>query len=225
MTRRLTIALTVGVLACAALLVASFGLASAQAATKFGSDLKNRHGSVIRPAPTEPSPCQTDDAYNNFDLSKPCDRVAVRFPATGSGGNRNAPKSGTIKALRLVARFPGSFKFELAKAKLHTRCGGRRCEPKAKIVHRGPKIHYGSSVDGDDYRIQTFPVHLHVRKGEYLGIKANRQSLYSYKTHGVLASRWDQLLFQPVLPVGGPFEQWDSYSSFTLLLQAVYKRG
>ena len=49
MTTRLTIALTGGVLACAALLGGSFGLASARAATKFGSDLRNRHGEVVRP--------------------------------------------------------------------------------------------------------------------------------------------------------------------------------
>jgi hypothetical protein len=222
--RRLITALA-AMLACAALLVVSVGLASARAATKFGSDLKNRHGTVIRPATTDPSPCQTDDYYNTFDLSKPCDRVAVRFLATQPGQHRSAPKTGRIKALRLVARFPGSLKFELAKVKgFHTGCGGRRCEGKVRIIHRGPKIHYGSSVDGGGYRIQTFPVHLHVRKGEYLGIKANRESLYSCKKR-VVAYDVQQLLFQPVLPVGGPFEPRDSWNGCTLLLQAVYKKG
>ena len=223
MTRRLTVALTGGVLACAALLVVSFGLASARAATKVGSDLRNRHGEVVRPRFVA-LVCLQDDMFHFFDARKPCDQIAVRFRATQPGQHRRAPKTGTIKALRLVARYSGSFKFELARVKhFHPGCAGSPCEGKAKIVHRGPKIHYESSRAGDDYRIQTFRVHVHVRKGDYLGIKANRQSLYSCRREDPVFAQ--QLMFQPVLPVGGPVEPRDSWSDCTLLLQAVYKKG
>jgi hypothetical protein len=222
MTRRLIVTLASGMLACTALLVVSFSFPSAQAATKFGSDLKNRHGSVIWPNHLVRS-CRDDGFWPLLDASKPCDRIAVRFLATGSGGNKKAPKTGTIKALRLVAWTSGSFRFELARVKgFHADCGGRRCEGKARIVHRGPKIHYESSVDGDDYRIQTFRVRQHVHKGEYLGIRARRESLLNCRRGGAIEA--EQLLFQPVLPVGGRFKHRDSYGECTLLLQAVYKK-
>ena len=62
-------------------------------------------------------------------------------------------------------------------------------------------------------------VSLHVRKGEYLGIKANRQSLYSCRREDPVFAQ--QLMFQPVLPVGGPFEPRDSWSDCTLARLAV----
>jgi hypothetical protein len=222
MTARPIVARTGRALACASLLVVSFGLASAHAATKFGSDLK-RHGGVIRPQWYERECAQEDPFLDNG----PCDRVAVRFLATGGqhrrAQHRRAPKTGTIKELRLVARFSGSFEFELAKVKrVYGRCGDSGCDGKAKIVHRGPKIHYVRSGHGPgNYRIQRFPVHVHVRKGEYLGIRANTQSLYSCKRYSPVIAQ--QLIFQPPLPIGGPFGQRDGYSDCTLLLQAVYK--
>jgi hypothetical protein len=220
MTRRLTIALGSGMLACAALPIGLVGLAPAQAATKFGSDLKNRHGEVIRPQWERI--CAQEDP---FLAQGPCDRVAVRFLATRPGQHRRAPKTGTINELRLVARFSGSFEFELAKVKhIHGRCGESSCDGKAMIVHRGPEIHYVRSGHGQgDYRIQRFPVHVHVRKGEYLGIEADRQSLYTCTRYSPVIAQ--QLIFQPLLPVGGPFEPRDGYSDCTLLLQAVYRKG
>ena len=64
---------------------------------------------------------------------------------------------------------------------------------------------------------------MHVRKGDYLGIRANRQSLVSCRR--ALAHDAQQLMYQPVLPIGGPFEPSDSYADCTPLLQAVYKEG
>ncbi len=195
-------------------LVALLGLAAAaQAATKFGSDLRNSNGSVTQPTATRN--CQQD--ANPLDASKPCDRVAVQYLDTGSpGGNRKAPKDGTIVKLKLVALAKGSFRFELGRAKNLNGSDG-----KAKIVDRGEKINYKSSVHGNDYEIQTFHVHQHVDKNDYLAIKSRKTSLLKCQSGST-----EQLLFQPVLPVGGPFESNLGHrSNCTLLLQAVYKKG
>ncbi|MGH2964098.1 MAG: hypothetical protein ACRDMH_01780 [Solirubrobacterales bacterium] len=165
--------------------------------------------------PTGNRNCQQD--ANPLDASKPCDRVAVQYLDTGSpGGNRKAPKDGTIVKLKLVALAKGSFRFELAKAKnLHGDSG------KAKIVDRGAKIRYQSSIHGTGYDIQTFRIHQHVDKGQYLAIKSRKTSLLKCQSGST-----EQLLFQPVLPVGGPFtSNLGHRSNCTLLLQAVYKKG
>jgi hypothetical protein len=204
-----------GVLACAAALVGMLAfVAAAQGATKFGSDLRNNDGTVTQP--TGFRNCQQD--ANALTAGKPCDRVAVQYQDTGSpGGNKKAPKTGTIKRIKLVALKKGSFKFELAKVKnFHGGDNG-----KAKIVDRGPKIKHKSSVSGNDYKIQTFRVHMHVKKGEYLAIKSRKTSLLKCQSGST-----EQLLYQPLLPVGGPFEDNLGHrSNCTLLLQAVYKKG
>src|SRR3954447_25676465 len=135
------------VLACAALLIALLGFTTtAQALTKFGSDLRNKDGSVTQANGNRN--CQQD--ANALDASKPCDRVAVQFLDTGSpGGNMKAPKDGVIKRLNLVANHKGHFRFELAKVRgFHGGDNG-----KAQIVHRGDKIDYVAST-----HIQTFHV-------------------------------------------------------------------
>ena len=204
----------VGVLACAGALIALLSFAAAaQALTKFGSDLRNKDGSVTQP--TGNRNCQQD--ANPLDASKPCDRVAVQFLDTGSpGGNIKAPKDGVIKRLNLVALNKGSFRFELAKVKNFHGDNG-----KAKIVHRGDRIKYESSVHGNDYDIQTFHVHEKVHKGEYLAIKSRKTSMLKCQSGST-----EQLLFQPVLPVGGPFTSNQGHrSNCTLLLRAVYAKG
>src|SRR4051812_23387741 len=202
------------VLACAGVLIALLGFtATAQALTKFGSDLRNKDGSVTQP--TGNRNCQQD--ANALDASKPCDRVAVQFLDTGSpGGNIKAPKDGVIKRLNLVALTKGSFRFELAHVKKFHGDNG-----KAKIVHRGDKIKYKSSVHGQHYDIQTFRVHQRVHKGEYLAIKSRKTSMLKCQSGST-----EQLLFQPVLQVGGPFTSNAGHrSNCTLLLRAVYGKS
>jgi hypothetical protein len=202
-------------LTCGAALIALLGFAaSAQALTKFGADLRNNDGSVTQP--TGNRNCQQD--ANALDASKQCDRVAVQFLDTGSpGGNKKAPKDGIIKRLNLVALTKGHFRFELAKVKnFHGGDNG-----KAKIVHRGPRIDYESSVSGNDYKIQTFHVHEKVHKGEYLAIRSRKNSMLKCQSGST-----EQLLFQPLLPLNGPFTSNQGHTSnCTLLLRAVYAKG
>src|SRR5919201_4118119 len=97
------------VLGYAAALIALLGFAAtAQALTKFGSDLHNKDGSVVQANGSRN--CQQD--ANPLDASKPCDRVAVQYLDTGSpGGNIKAPKDGVIKRVNLVPLQKGPFRF------------------------------------------------------------------------------------------------------------------
>jgi hypothetical protein len=220
--RRSAVAVATVALAWLAVQLVSPSLAPAHAATKFGSDLHNKRGKVVGPNRLVRS-CRADSTFPLLDGTKPCDRIATRFIATGTVGHTtSAPKTGTIKALRLVAWTSGHFRFELARLRgYHPGCKAFRCKGKARIVRRGPKIRYKSSLHGDHFRIQTFPVHQHVRKGEYLGIKARKESLLSCKRES--GFHFEQMMFQPVLPFRGGFKHWDSYGDCTLLLQAVYR--
>ena len=203
LARRIGLVLALG---AAALMVApATGMAA-----KFGSDLKNNDGSVTQPANSVPA------HYCDPVPGDPCTRVAVDFGNTGAaGGNVAAPTDGVIKKIKLVAGAPGHFRLQLAKVKNLALGPGTG---KAKVVEQGPRIDYGSSVNGLDYEIQKFPVHVPVHEGEYLAIKAKRTS-----TLKCTSGSTEQLLFQPPLALGGPFEWNDADDDCTMLLQAVIK--
>jgi hypothetical protein len=196
---------------CATALAAMLIVPSAGAKTKFGADLKNGDGSVTQP--TTEKNCQQD--ANPLDSTEKCDRIAVQYQDTGAiQDNITAPKNGTIDKLKLVALHKGNFKFELGDVK-----GFHGSNGKGKIVDHGQKVEYKSSIHGPDYKIQTFDVNQPVDKGDYLAIKSKKTSLLKCQSGST-----EQLLFQPTLPVGGPFESNLGHrSDCTLLLQAVYE--
>ncbi len=107
---------------------------------------------------------------------------------------------------------PGHFRLQLAKAKPGPE--------KAKIVRQGPKINYqGQDPNWDDpYEVEKFNVNVPVHEGEYLAIKARKTSMVRCSSGGP-----NQLLFQPALPVGGPFEPADDTDGCWLLLEAIYE--
>lgn len=200
-TRR--IALVLALAATALMVVPATSLAA-----KFGSDLKNNDGSVTQPANSAPA------HYCDPIPGDPCTRVAVAFGDTGAaGGNVTAPTDGVIKKIKLVAGTPGHFRLQLAKVKNLALGPGTG---KAKVVEQGPKISYESSVNGLDYDIQTIPVHVPVKQGQYLAIKSTRTS-----TLKCTSGSTEQLLFQPPLALGDPFEWNDDDDDCTMLLQAV----
>jgi hypothetical protein len=201
--RRLALVLALGAVALMVAPASSF-------AAKFGSDLKNNDGSVTQPANSAPA------HYCDPTPGHPCTRVAVAFGDTGAaGGHVTAPRDGVIKKIKLVAGTPGHFRLQLAKVKNLALGPGTG---KAKVVEQGPRINYGSSVDGLDYDIQTIHVHVPVKEGEYLAIKSKRTSTLKCQSGST-----EQLLFQPPLALGGPFEWNDTDDDCTMLLQAVIK--
>src|SRR6202042_694902 len=127
-----------------------------------------------------------------------------------------APRTGTIKHVRLVSCVKGSFRLQLAWA--HPAAG------KAKIAVNGPEIKYhGQSpcggASGEHYVVQSFKVKFRIKKGEYVAIKA--------RSTGTLSCSGGNgfLLYAPPLPVGGPFKKSHSWASCDLLVQLSYKEA
>lgn len=202
---------TVRMLASAVALIALLAVAaSSQASTKFGAKLRTTDGSVVQP-----------NANQSCLRSSPglggqrCTRVAVRYTLAGAAeGNIRAPRDGVIKQIKFVARGNGNFNFELARVR-HYQGGdyGR-----AKVVARTGNIHYEASPS-DPQAIQTAPVHEKVEKGDYLAVESSHWGML-----GCGPDRSQQLLFQPVLQLGGQFRSNKGHNSdCTVLTQAVYR--
>jgi hypothetical protein len=188
-------------------LTASSGsAATATAPTFFGAKLT---------AQTQPSNAengQSCDENAGIRHGSTCTWVAIT--AFENGSHFTAPKTGTVKHLKLVSCVKGKFRLQLAKANPSTR--------KAKIVVNGPEITYhGQSPcggpNGDHYIVQSFRVKLHVTKGDYIAIKT--------RSTGTLSCSGGDgfLLYAPPLHVGGPFKKSHSGASCDLLVQLSYR--
>jgi len=200
--RRMLVVMALGAAALMAIPATGF------AAAKFGANLHTSSGTVTQPANSSPA------HYCDPIPGDPCTRVAIAFGDTGAiNGNVRAPKDGVIDKIKLVAGTVGHFRLQLAKVKDLNQGTG-----KAKVVEQGPKISHGSSVQGLGYKIQTIDVNVPVQKGEYLAMKSKRTSVLKCQSGST-----EQLLFQPPLHLGDPFQPNESDDDCTMLLQAVYE--
>jgi hypothetical protein len=166
----------------------------------------------------------TDPA--NSTPARPCDEMAPGKACTiveNEARERpdslvTAPKSGTIKQVRLVAGGPGSFQLQIAQLKRSTLLGTNQ----AKVVATGPTIHYTGPDESDAqegiYKVESFKVSVPVKKGQYLAIKAKSTSaLYC-------AGGSDNILtYQPSLMPGGSFRPATSTDGCDLLLGATIR--
>lgn len=190
--RRMILVLALGVAALMAVPASGF-------AASFGAKLN----STIQPSNSLPAhKCDNGPAQQ-------CTRVLM--DAYNNAGHEKAPKDGVISKVKLIAGGEGHFRLQIAKAKPG--------QEKAKIVRQGPRIDYEGQGPGFDepYNVEKFNVHVPVHEGEYLAIKARKTSMLRCSSGGP-----NQLLFQPALPVGGPFEPATHTDGCWLLLQAVY---
>lgn len=176
--------------------------ASSLGATKFGAELT---------PDTQPSnsgtaghPCQLNDASL-------CTRVSMEAYGRPDGGEV-APKDGTIKKISVISQGPDTFRFELAKAKPDSE--------RAKVVYRSQKLHTQGQTDpgADTYEIETFKVDAPVKKGMYLATESKTSSMLRCSSGGP-----NQLLFQPALPLSGPFETATETDGCWLLLEATIR--
>lgn len=112
-------------LASVALMVApAAGLAKAP--VKFGSELNP----TVQPSNSLPGLACSQDVPGTA-----C--TMVQNEAYGRpGGGELAPRTGTIKRIRVIAGGPGSFKLQIAKVKRSTLNGANE----AKVVYNGPRI-------------------------------------------------------------------------------------
>jgi hypothetical protein len=197
-TRRL--ALLPATLATAALLLTpAASMAGPHFGAKLTPDVQPSNASTAHPCtPIEGQPCTRVEMVGYYRPEQP-----------------NAPKSGTIKRIRLIAGEAGSFRLQIAKA----RPGSRQ----AKIVRNGPRISYQGQqltedADTDTYTIESFKVNVKVKRGEYLAIKSTSTSMLRCSSGGP-----NQLIFQPPLALGSPFRSADDTDGCWLLLEAAMK--
>jgi hypothetical protein len=186
--------------------VGVIGVSTASAATtKFGAKLTNQ----TQPSNAISATCADSDP--TLSAVTPCTRVATTFADVG--GLIKAPKSGIVKKIKLIAQKPGTMKpVVVALKNINTQA----YTAKGKETAKGPQIKYVSSVQPTSYKVQSFAVNFPVQKGEYLGIVAKRTSMLRCNSGG-----GKQLLFQPPLKIGNPFNPSDGRDDCVLLIQAV----
>jgi hypothetical protein len=188
-------------------LTASSGSAAiATTPTFFGAKLTSQS------QPSNAENGQSCDENAGIRPGSTCTWVAIS--AFENGSHFTAPKTGTVKHVKLVSCKAGRFRLQLAKASPSAR--------KARIVVNGPEITYrGQSpcggASGDHYVVQSFRVNVHVAKGDYIAIKA--------RSTGTLSCSGGDgfLLYAPPLAVGGSLKKSHSGASCDLLVQLSYR--
>jgi hypothetical protein len=186
-------------------LTASSGSAATATPTFFGAKL------TTHSQPSNAQNGQSCDENGGIPQGSTCTWVAIT--AFENGSHFTAPKTGTVKHVKLVSCVAGKFRLQLANANPSTQ--------EAKIVAQGPKITYAGQspcggASGDTYVVQSFQVNLPVTKGDYIAIKAASTGTLS-------CSGGDGfLLYAPPLPVGGPLKKSQSGASCDLLVQLSY---
>ncbi len=182
--------------------------ASGSAAVKFGAQLNP----TVQPSNSLPGlPC----AHQN--PGQKCTMVSNEAYGRPDGGER-APKSGTIRKIRLIAGGPGSFRLQIAKVKRST----LNQTNEAKVVRNGPVIHYQGQTqqnwDSDHYNVESFNVDVEVHKGEYLAMKTKSTSMIRCSSGGD-----NTLIYQPALLAGGGFTPASSTDGCWTLMEAVIR--
>jgi hypothetical protein len=131
-------------------------------------------------------------------------------------GGELAPKTGTIKKIRLIAGGPGSFKLQIAKVKRSTLFGANE----ARVVADGPRISYQGQTEAnfedDSYRVESFNVNVPVKKGQQLALKGNITSMVRCSSGGD-----NTLIYTP--PLAASFRPATSTDGCWILMEAVIR--
>ena len=180
--------------------------ATAMAApAKFGSKLNP----TVQPSNSLPGLKCSQEAPG------PCTMVQNEAYGRPDGGEL-APKTGTIKKIRLIAGGPGSFKLQIAKVKRSTLFGTNE----AKVVANGPRISYQGQTEANEesgsYRVETFDVNVPVKKGQQLALKGNITSMVRCSSGGD-----NTLIYTP--PLGSSFRPATETDGCWLLIEAVIR--
>ena len=178
---------------------------SAASPVRFGAHLSHS---------TQPTPRERCGDTVGKSNPRTCTWVAVE--AFENGGHEKAPKDGTIGKVRIISCIGGSFTVQVARA--------RPSLDQAKIVRSGPTLTYVKDTQsggcggpsGDNYKIQSFRVHFHVNKNDYIAVKGTKIGFIHNSSSG------DALVFEPRLLTGGSFKTADT-STGGMLIQFEYK--
>jgi hypothetical protein len=178
---------------------------SAAAPVKFGSKLN----STVQPSNSLPG-LGCGEA-----VSGPCTFVQEEAYGRPDGGEL-APRTGTIRKIRLIAGGPGSFRLQIAKVKRSTLFGTNE----AKVVHTGPRISYQGQTalnfEDDSYRVESFDVDVPVKKGQQLALKGNLTSMVRCSSGGA-----NTLIYTP--PLGPGFRPATNTDGCWILIEAVIR--
>lgn len=148
-------------------------------------------------------------------VSGPCTFVQNEAYGRPDGGEL-APKTGTIRKIRLIAGGPGSFKLQIAKVKRSTLFGANE----ARVVYSGPRIAYKGQTEAnfedDSYRVESFDVDVPVKKGQQLALKGNLTSMIRCSSGGD-----NTLVYTP--PLGSSFRPATGTDGCWILIEAVIR--
>ncbi|HEU5104798.1 MAG TPA: hypothetical protein VFU11_03040 [Solirubrobacterales bacterium] len=174
------------------------------APAKFGSKLNP----TVQPSNSLPG-------LDCGEVAGPCTFVQQEAYGRPDGGEL-APKTGTIKKIRLIAGGPGSFKLQIAKVKRSTLFGTNE----AKVVASGPRISYQGQTEANDeagsYNVETFNVNVPVKKGQQLALKGNITSMVRCSSGGD-----NTLIYTP--PLGRSFRAATNTDGCWILMEAVIR--
>ena len=212
MTRKTTaqkIARRAGLLAALASVALTVApAAGAKAPVKFGSELNP----TVQPSNSLPGlRCSQESP------STACTMVLNEAYGRPDGGEL-APRTGTIKRIRLIAGGPGSFRLQVAKVKRSTLFGTNE----AKVVASGPRIAYQGQTEANfessNYSVESFKVNVPVKKGQQLALRGNVTSMVRCSSGGD-----NTLIYTPPLFAGGPFAPASDTDGCWLLMEAVIR--
>lgn len=206
MTRKLAF-LTAAIAAVALMVAPAAGLA---APVKFGAKLDP----TVQPSNSLPGlPCLPEALRYQA-----CTMVQNEAYGRPDGGHI-APKTGTIKRIRLIAGGPGTIRIETAKVKQKTLFTTKE----AKLVHKGPKLTYQGQSEANwesgSYRVESFRVDMPIEKGEQLAVHASgTSSLVRCSSGG------DNTLIYPLTYYPKhPFNAAQGSDGCWLLVEAIYR--
>lgn len=193
----------VAVLACLALALVP-AASSASAPVKFGAKLN----STVQPSNSLPGL-----TCNGPETPLTACTMVLNDAYGRPNGGELAPKTGTIKKIRLIAGGPGSFRLMAVKHINGT---------DSKVTRRGQKISYLGQVESaeeeGDYRVESFDVDMQVKKGMQLAIRGNITSMIRCSSGGD-----NTLIYSPPLFLGGSFTPATNTDGCWLLMEAVIK--
>jgi len=158
--------------------------------------------------------------FCNVSVARPdCSWVLAQAYQCEFGSCRNghlAPQDGIIANVSLIACFPGSFVLQIANV-VPNRITTKN---QAKVITSGPLITYNGDrrhCRGLRFDIETFPVNVEVKKGDYLAVATQKLGFVRCSSGGA-----NILLFDPPLPDGGPLRPVSGSDGCYMLLEAEY---
>jgi hypothetical protein len=190
-------------IAAAALMVApASGIAGAP--VKFGAKLNSR----VQPSNSLPGlTCNGPET-----ALEPCTMVLNEAYGRPDGGEL-APKTGTIKKIRLIAGGPGSFRLMAVKHINGTESIAKRYGQ--RISYRGQME---SAEEEGDYNVESFDVDMKIKKGEQLALRGSITSMIRCSSGGD-----NTLIYTPPLFLGGYFTPASNTDGCWLLMEAVIR--